>query len=114
MLLTGGTDNGPESIQHPALDGCLQSLSQTCRIALPSLAPSIFSGGLPPYNRPPLLVETPAALTVAALQELLSMPRNNEDMEQLIWNPVAAYDQLVSAEEIHGFQKQLLDWETRH
>lgn len=59
-------------------------------------------------------MEKPAALTVAALQELLAMARNNEDMEQLIWDPVAAYDQLVSAEDICGFQEQLLDWETRH
>lgn len=35
-------------------------------------------------------------------------------MVQIIWKPVAAYGQRVSAEEIHGFQEQLLGWETCH
>lgn len=85
-----------------------------CRLALPSLAPSIFPSGLLSHNRPTPPVHIPAVLTTAPLQELLTMTRTNEDIEQLIWNPVAAYDLHVSAENIHGFQEQLLDWETRH
>ena len=114
MLSPGATDAGCESVQYAPLNDCLESLNQICRMALPLLAPSIFSSGLPPYNRPTLTVETPAALTVAALQELLAMSRKNEDVEQLIWNPVAAYDQVVSAQGIHGFQEQLVNWEIRH
>ena len=53
-------------------------------------------------------------LTVATLQELLAMTHNNEKIKQLIWDSAAAYKQLVSKDEIHGFQEQLLDWESRH
>jgi hypothetical protein len=108
------TYDGPGSIQHAPLDNCLQSLSQICRMALPSLVPSIFPSGLLSQNRPTPPVYMSAALAGAPLQELLTMTHTNEDIEQLIWNPVAAYDLRVSAEDIHGFQERLLDWETRH
>lgn len=114
ILSQGATDVEPESLQYAPLVDCLDLLSQICRMALPSLAPSLFLSGNPFYicSTPP--VETPAALIVAALQELLALTRKNEDMEQLIWNPVAAYDQLISVEDVYRFQEQLLDWNTRN
>ncbi|GAB7325202.1 hypothetical protein MBLNU13_g09274t1 [Cladosporium sp. NU13] len=114
ILSQGATDVEPESLQYAPLVDCLELLSQICRMALPSLAPSLFLSGNPSYicSTPP--VETPAALIVAALQELLALTRKNEDMEQLIWNPVAAYDQLISVEDVYRFQEQLLDWNTRN
>jgi hypothetical protein len=42
------------------------------------------------------------------------MTRTNDDIEQLIWNPVAAYDLRVPTRDIHDFQEQLWNWESRH
>lgn len=114
ILSHDATDVEPGSIQHTPLNDCLQSLSHKCRMALLSLAPSVLPSALLSHNRPTPPVYMPAELTDAVLQELLTMTRTNEDMEQLIWNPIAAYELRVSAVDILGFQKQLLNWETRH
>lgn len=50
----------------------------------------------------------PAVLKVAPLQELLTMTRTNEDMEQLIWNPITAYDLRVSVEDIHALALEMV------
>jgi hypothetical protein len=80
-------------------------------MAVPFLALSSLTMRLPSDRHPISSVGRPAAPTVAALQTLLAMTRANAKMEQLIWDPVAVYDQRTSAEEIHGFHEELSNWE---
>ena len=64
--------------------------------------------------RPESLVNRQAVSTVVALESLLAMARTNAKMQQLIWNPVAAYDRPVPTREIHGFREELAKWKTSY
>ena len=114
----------PSSHAHPALESgdsqlgslerCLQSLSQICRIALPLPAYSSASTRLSAFHSSIPPVNMPTALRVTTLQTSLAAILTNEKIERLIWDPIAPYDQRVSAGEIYAIQEELLDWGSRH
>jgi hypothetical protein len=83
-------------------------------MALPFPALSSHSIRLSSDYHPDPFLDRPAASTAAALQRLLTLTYKSANMEQLIWDPVAAHNRRVCAEEIYGFQEELLDWAIYH
>jgi hypothetical protein len=115
-LIVSRHDSDVESKEYTLspLTACLHLLSQTCRIAVPILALLSYPLMASSDHHPTPPVDRLAAPTVIALKDLLAMVRTNAKIEQLIWNPIAAYDQRVSAEEIHAFREELSNWEICH
>lgn len=107
MLIEAGADDdsNPGKPELAPLVSCLQSLERTCRTALylPPGPLSLTRYGSRSYS-------IPSDESQAALQTLLDLVSADSQLEQLIWNPVTAYRQRVTAGMIHSFQETLLSW----
>jgi hypothetical protein len=91
------------------LASCLQSLKWVCRTALP-LLPGLIS----PTRYQTNFCSISSVESPAVLQNLLDLLNTNDQIEQLIWDPVTAYRRRVSARMIHSFQETLLNWNHQH
>lgn len=102
-------DSNPRRPELSPLVSCLQSLERTCRTAL-YLPPGLLS--LTRHSS--RCCSIPFVEIQAALQNLLDLVSADDQLEQLIWNPITAYRRRVTAGMIHSFQENLLSWFHQH
>lgn len=106
-----GADVDPNSRKSKLapLVTCLQSLARTCRTFL--YLPSDLVALTRHRNSS---CSIPCAESPAALQKLLDLVSADSQIEQLIWDPAAAYRRRVTTGMIHSFREHLQSWFYQH